>query len=303
MRVFVTGASGWIGSAVVPELRNAGHDVVGLARSDASAASIAAAGAEVLRGDLDDLDALRKGAASADAVVHLAFIHNFEDFAASVRADKLAIDVFGEVLEGTGRPFLIASGVAAMAAGPVRTERDPFDPGFPRAAAAEATLAMADRGVRSCVVRFAPTVHGDGDHGFVARLVTIARQQGVSAYIGDGANRWPAVHRSDAGRLVRLALDRAPAGSIVHAVAEEGVPIRTVAEVIGRHLEVPVVPVPPEQAAEHFGWLGMFLAMDAPSSNALTRELLGWGPTGPGLVEDLEQGHYFDAREGADLPA
>jgi nucleoside-diphosphate-sugar epimerase len=303
MRVFVTGASGWIGSAVVPELRAAGHDVVGLARSDASAEAIAAAGAEVLRGDLDDLDTLRKGAASSDAVVHLAFIHDFDDFAACVRADKLAIDAFGEVLDGSGRPFLIASGVAAVPAGPLRTERDPFDPGFPRAAAAEATLAMVGRGVRSCVVRFAPTVHGDGDHGFVARLVTIARDRGVSGYSGEGANRWPAVHRSDAGRLVRLALDRAPAGSIVHAVAEEGVPIRTIAEVIGRHLRVPVVAVPPERAAGHFGWLGGFLSMDAPSSNALTRELLGWEPTGPGLVEDLEQGHYFDVPEGADLPA
>jgi nucleoside-diphosphate-sugar epimerase len=162
---------------------------------------------------------------------------------------------------------------------------------------------MADRGVRSCVVRFAPAVHGDGDHGFVARMVTTAREKGVSGFIGDGANRWPAVHRSDAGRLVRLALDRAPAGSIVHAVAEEGVPVRAVAEVIGRHLGVPTVPVPPEQAAEHFGWLGTFLQMDAPTSSARTRELLGWEPTGPGLIEDLGQGHYFDVPEGADLPA
>jgi nucleoside-diphosphate-sugar epimerase len=306
MRVFVTGASGWIGSAVVPELIGAGHQVVGLARSDASAAALIEAGAEVRRGTLDDLGTLRKAAADCDGVIHLAFKHDlafsggFEDAA---DADRRAIDAFGEALAGSGRPFLIASGVLGLAPGRLATEQDgqasaPLGDhltGGPakRLANAQATVGLADRGVRSSVVRLPPTVHGDGDNGFIATVVGIARQKGVSGYIGDGANRWPAVHRSDAAHLFRLALEGAPAGSVLHAVADTGVPIRAVAEVIGRHLELPVASVSAEDAAGHFAWLAGFFGLDSPTSSAHTRELLGWEPTGPGLLDDLEKGHYF----------
>ncbi|MCE0762738.1 SDR family oxidoreductase [Pseudonocardia kujensis] len=294
MRVFVTGASGWIGAAAVRELRRAGHQVVGLARSDAAAAAVAALGAEVHRGDLDDLDGLSAGAADSDGVVHLAYHHDFTQMAAAARMDLAAIEAIGRVLEGTGRPLVIASGVAGLAPGRVATERDDADPAaHPRIANAAATLALADRGVRPVVVRFAPTVHGAGDHGFVARLVDIAREKGVSAHVGDGSNRWPAVHRHDAGALVRLAVEQAPAGSVLHAVAEEGVPARAIAEAIGRGLDLPVAAVPAEQAAAHFGWLGGFFALDCPASNVQTRAQLGWEPTGPGLLEDLGEGHYF----------
>ncbi len=292
MRVFVTGASGWIGSAVVPELIGAGHDVIGLARSDASAAAIAAAGAEVHRGSLDDLDSLRAGAEQSDGVIHLAFIHDFSRFADSARVDLEAIRTIGNTLEGTHRPFLIASGVPRLP-DRVGTELDAFLPGFPRSAAADVTVRLADRGVRSVVVRFPPTVHGDGDHGFIATLVDVARERAVSGYIGDGRNRWSAVHRDDAATFVRLALERAPAGSVVHAVGEEGVPTRTIAEVIGRKLGVPVQSVAPDDAAEHFGWIGMFFAHNAAASSDITEKLLDWHPTHAGLVADLEEGHYF----------
>ena len=292
MRVFVTGASGWIGSAVVPELIGAGHQVLGLARSDSSAAAITAAGAEVLRGDLDDLDTLRAGAASSDGVIHLAFIHDFTDFEASVTADRRAIETIGAALEGSGRPLVIASGTAAVP-GHVATERDDSAPGSPvaaRGANARAVLAMAERGVRSSVLGLPRTVHGDGDHhGFIARLIGIARDKGVSGYVGDGSNRWPAVHVLDAAHLFRLAVEQAPAGSRLHAVGDEGVPIRDIAGVIGRYLNLPTASVP----AEDFGWLGMILAIDQPASAALTRELLGWRPVQPGLIEDLDKGHYF----------
>lgn len=300
MRVFVTGASGWIGSAAVRELREAGHQVLGLARSDAAAAAVAALGAEVHRGGLDDLDGLRAGAADSDGVVHLAYHHDFSQMAEAARIDLAAIEAIGGVLERTDRPLVIASGVAGLAPGRVATERDEPDPAaHPRTANAAATLALSDRGVRSSVVRFAPTVHGDGDHGFVARLVDIARTRGVSAYVGDGANRWPAVHRRDAGALVRLAVERARAGSVLHGVAEEGVPARAIAEAIGRGLDLPVVSVPAEQAAEHFGWLGGFFALDCPASNELTRTELGWEPTHPGLLDDLARGHYFRSTTAA----
>jgi nucleoside-diphosphate-sugar epimerase len=292
MRIFVTGASGFIGSAIVPELIGAGHQVIGLARSDASAAAVAAAGAEAHRGALDDLDSLRAGAAAADGVIHTAFIHDFSDMPASARTDLRAIETLGAELEGSDRPLVITSGVAALPAGRVGTERDEPDrdsAGSHRIPSEDAVLALAERGVRSSIVRPAPSVHGEGDHGFVSILIGIARDTGVSGYVGDGANRWPAVHRLDAARLYRLAVESAPAGSVLHAVAEEGVPTRDIAEVIGRHLDLPVVAV----EREHFGWLGGFFAADVRASSALTRELLGWEPTHPGLIEDLDQGHYF----------
>jgi nucleoside-diphosphate-sugar epimerase len=297
MRVFVTGASGWIGSAVVPELLNAGHEVLGLARSDAAAASIVALGADVHRGGLDDPDSLRAGAAASDGVVHLAYNHDFSNMEQAAETDRRAIEAIGGALEGTGGPFLVASGTLGLATGRPGTERDMPDPsGHPRIANAQAALSFATRGVRSSVVRFAPTVHGAGDHGFVAVLVGIARDKGVSAYIDDGANRWPAVHRLDASSLVGRAVDDAPAGSVLHATAEQGVPTRAIAEAIGRGLDLPVISVPAEQASEHFGWLGRFFGVDCPASNDLTRQLLGWEPTHPGLIEDLEEGHYFQAR-------
>jgi nucleoside-diphosphate-sugar epimerase len=292
MRVFVTGASGWIGSAVVPELLGAGHQVLGLARSDDSAAAIAAAGAGVLRGDLDDLDAVRAGADGSDGVIHLAFIHDFSDFEASVTADRRAIETMGSALEGSGKPLVIASGTPALP-GHVATERDESAPGSPvagRMENARAALGMAARGVRSSVVGLPRTVHGDGDrHGFIARLVGIARDTGVSGYVGDGSNRWPAVHVLDAAHLFRLAVEQAPAGSRLHAVGDEGVPILDIAEVIGRHLNVPAASVP----AGDLGFLGQVLSIDQPASATLTRELLGWRPVQPGLIEDMDKGHYF----------
>lgn len=291
MRVFVTGASGWIGSALVPELIGTGHQVLGLARSDSSAAAIAAMGAEVLRGDLDDLDALRAGAAGSDGVVHLAFNHDFTQFDASIQADGRAIETIGAALEGSGKPLAIASGTPAVP-GSVATERDEPAPGSPAAgrdANARAVLGMAERGVRSSVVRLPRTVHGEGDPGFIARLTATARDKGVSGYVGDGSSRWPAVHVGDAAHLFRLAVEQAPAGSVLHAVADEGVPVRDIAAVIGRHLNLPTAPAP----AEDFGFLGRILAVDQPSSSALTRELLEWRPVRPGLIEDLDKGHYF----------
>jgi nucleoside-diphosphate-sugar epimerase len=291
MRVFVTGASGWIGSAVVPELTGAGHQVLGLARSDSSAAAIAAAGAEVLRGDLDDLDALRAGAAGSDGVIHLAFVHDFTQFEASVSVDARAIEAMGAALEGSGKPLVIASGTPAVP-GRVATERDENAPGSlgaGRDANARAAVGMAARGVRSSVMRLPRTVHGEGDHGFIAWLIAIAREKGVSGYVGDGSSRWPAVHVLDAAHLFRLAVEQAPAGSVLHAVGDEGVPARDFAGVIGRHLNLPAASVP----AEDLGFLGMLLAVDQPASRTLTSELLGWRPVQPGLIEDMDKGHYF----------
>ncbi len=307
MQVFVTGASGWIGSAVVPELLGAGHQVTGLARSDASAAALAAAGAQVQRGTLDDLDGLRSAAAASDGVIHLAFKHDIAfsgDFEGAANADRRAVETLGDALAGTGRPLVIASGTLGLAPGRVASEEDGrgsdaaaaawgSGPSI-RLATAELTLSLASRNVRSSVMRLPPTNHGDGDNGFIAALVAIARDKGVSGYIGDGSNRWPAVHRLDSAHLFRLAVENAPAGSVLHAVAEEGVPIRAIAEVIGRHLDVPVVSVSAEDAAGHFSWLAGFLAADSPASSTLTRELMDWRPTQPGLIDDLDKGHYFD---------
>jgi nucleoside-diphosphate-sugar epimerase len=302
MRIFVTGASGWIGSAAVPELLSAGHEVVGLARSDASADALRAAGALAHRGSLDDLDSLRSGAQEADGVIHLAFKHDFDAYASSGHTERAAVETMLGALEGTGKPFLFASGIALLAPGRLATEEDasPFSgPDAPRGGAEQLALGAADRGVRPVALRFAPTVHGAGDHGFMAVLADIARRTGVAGYIGDGSNRWPAVHRSDAGRLVALTLDNALAGrpalSAVHAVAEQGIPTREIAEAIGAALGVPTASIPSDDAADHFGWLGGFYSADVPASSTLTRERLGWTPTGPTLTQDIAAGAYSAA--------
>jgi nucleoside-diphosphate-sugar epimerase len=298
MRVFVTGASGWIGSAAVDELLAAGHEVVGLARSDASAASLDAKGVRVRRGDLDDLDSIREGAATADAVLHLANKHDFDNPAVSSQAERAAVQAIGDVLTGSGRPFLLASGVAGPAQGRPSTENDrsPFHgPDSPRGGSENLALEYVERGVHTVSLRFAPTVHGAGDHGFIAALVAIAREKGVAGYVGDGTNRWPAVHRSDAARITRLGLEKAPAGTLLHAVSEEGVPTREIAEAIGRGLGVPVASIAPQDAQQHFGWIGRFFAMDIPATSTRTQELLGWAPSGPTLLQDLDAGSYFRA--------
>jgi nucleoside-diphosphate-sugar epimerase len=308
MRVFVTGASGWIGSHVVPEITRAGHQVSGLARSDASAAALTSAGVEVHRGSLDDLDVVRSAAAASDGVIHLAFDHGKAfsgDFLGASAADRRVIETIAEALDGSDRPLVIAGGLLGLAPGRVATENDEPDvahlPGGPATRAETATFAvsLASRGIRSVVVRLAPTVHGEGDYGFMARIVGIARDTGVSGYIGDGNNEWPAVHVADAAHLFRLALESAPAGSVLHAVADEGVPLREIAEVVGRRLNVPVTSVAPGDAPAHFSWLAGFLGMNSPASSARTRELMQWQPTHPGLIEDLDEGHYFD-RPAAD---
>jgi nucleoside-diphosphate-sugar epimerase len=306
MRYFITGGSGWIGSAVLPELIRSGHEVVGLARSDASAAALAAAGAEVVRGTIDDIDTLRDAAAASDGVIHLAFMHDVAfagGFARAADADRLAVETFGDVLAGSDRPLVIASGTLGVAPGRIATERDghDVDPALvalgagpaTRHGTAELALSLASRGVRSSVVRLSPTNHGKGDHGFMATLVAIARDKGVAAYVGDGSNRWPAVHRLDSAHLFCLALESAPAGSTLHGVADEGVPIRDIAQVIGRHLDIPVASIAAAEAPAHFTWMAGFIALDSPASSALTRDLLGWEPTHVGLIEDLDEGHYF----------
>ena len=295
MRVFVTGASGFIGSAVVSELIAAGHQVVGLARSDSSAQALAAAGAQVHRGDLDNPASVRAGAEAADGVIHLAFNHDFADYSGAAELDRRAIETLGGVLAGSGRPFVVTSGLAGFRLGRTMTEDDAASRDSPRFSE-HAALQFASREVRVSVLRLPPSVHGDGDHGFVPRLIDIAREKGVAAYPGDGTNRWPAVHRHDAARLFRLALESAPAGARLHAIDDEGVPVRDIAAAIGRHLGVPVAAVPAEQALDHFGWLGAFFSLDVPASSSITRELLGWQPTRQRLLEDLEQGHYFADR-------
>ncbi|PCC71224.1 Nucleoside-diphosphate-sugar epimerase [Nannocystis exedens] len=288
MKIFVTGASGFVGSAVVRELIQAGHEVVGLARSDANARTIAEAGASVHRGSLEDLDSLQRGAADSDGVIHTAFVHDFSNYAASAEVDGRAIEALGAALAGSGRPLVVTSGALVASAGSIATEDMPTDASFARRSETTA-LPFVAREVRVSVVRLPPTVHGAGDHGFVPELIRIARDKGVAAYVGDGTNRWPAVHRLDAARAYRLAFEKAPAGTRVHAIAEEGIPTREIAAVIGKRLGVPVATRP----VEHFGWLGPFFARDLPTSSEKTQKLLGWRPVEKSLLADLDSAAYF----------
>ena len=307
MRYFITGATGWIGSAVVAELVGSGNQVIGLARSDAAAAALTTAGAEVRRGTLEDLDVLRDASAESDGVVHLAFMHDAAfsgGFARAADADRAAVQTFGDVLAGSDRPLVIASGTLRVAPDRVVTEQDGhvLDPALvalgagpqTRHGTAELVLSFASRGIRSSVVRLSPTNHGRGDHGFMATIVGIARDTGVSGYLGDGSNRWPAVHRLNSAHLFCLALENAPAGTTLHGVADEGVPIRDIADVIGRHLNLPVRAIAAADAAAHFTWMSGYIGLDSPASSAQTRELLGWQPSQPGLIDDLDEGHYFE---------
>jgi nucleoside-diphosphate-sugar epimerase len=298
MRIFVTGATGFIGSAVVKELIAAGHQVLGLARSDSGAKSLAAAGAQVHRGDIEDLESLRTGAAMSDGVIHTAFNHDFSKFVANCEADRRAVEVMGAALVGTDRRLVITSGTALLPLGRLATEEDAASASIPRVASEQAAAAVAARGVHVSVVRLAPSVHGDGDHAFVPTLIAVARQKGVSAYVGDGHNRWPAVHRFDAARLYRLVFEKGIAGGRYHGVAEEGIPFREIADVIGRRLKVPVAAKTPEEAAGHFGWIAHFAAIDNPASSRQTRELLGWKPKEPGLIADLDRPSYFESTSG-----
>jgi len=297
MRVFVTGATGFIGSAVVQELINAGHQVLGLARSDDGAKSLIAAGAQVHRGDLEDLESLRSGAAMSDGVIHCAFNHDFSKYAANCEADRQAIEALGSALTGSDRPLIVTSGTAvALTPGRLATEEDapiPSSTGIPRSASEEAAASMAQRGVHASVVRL-PQVHDRVKQGLVTYMIAIAREKGVSAFVGDGLYRWPAVHLLDTAPLYRMALEKCERGARYHAVGEEGVPFREIADAIGRGLNVPVVAKSPEEAADHFGWLGFFMGIDCPASSAQTQERLGWRPTQPGLIADLEHAHDFE---------
>lgn len=295
MKVFITGATGFIGSAVTAELLRNGHDVTGLARSADAERRVTGAGAAALRGSLDDLDVVRAGAEAADGVVHLGFKHDFSDMAEAGRTERAVVTALGEALADSGRPLVIASGIGLLAPGRLLTEDDRpvvSGPEGPRGGGESLALSFAEKGVRSVSARFAPTVHGEGDHGFVAELARVAREHGVVGHVGDGANLWPAVHRHDAAALVRLALESAPAATVVHGVAEGGVPTRSIAEALGRRLDLPTASIAPEDVPAHFGWIGSFFALDIPASSERTRRLLGWEPGGPGLLADIEAGHY-----------
>jgi nucleoside-diphosphate-sugar epimerase len=295
MRIFVTGATGFVGSAVVADLIAAGHQVLGLARSDAAATALRAAGAEVHHGDLEDTNSLQQGAAATDGVIHTGFIHDFARFRQVCEIDGRAIAALGSVLAGTDKLMIVTAGVALLASGRLATEQDagpaPSD-AYPRMSE-QAAAAAAAQGARVSVVRLAPSVHGDGDHGFVPMLINIARETGVSAYIGEGTNRWAAVPRRDAASLFRLALEKSMAGTNYHGIAEEGIAFREIAEAIGRGLNLPVASIAPDKAADHFGWFTGFAGLDCAASSALTRAQLGWQPTQAGLIHDLDQGRYF----------
>jgi nucleoside-diphosphate-sugar epimerase len=302
MRVFVTGATGFIGSAIVQELIGAGHQVLGLARSEAAAKSLKAAGAQVHRGDIEDLESLRRGAAMSDGVIHTAFNHDFSKWAQNCELDRRAIDALGDALAGpdrslSGRPLIVTSGTALLPPGRLVTEKDVPASSVPRVASEEAAASVAARGVKVMVVRLPPSVHGDGDHGFVPTLIGLAREKGASAYVGDGFNRWPAVHRLDAAHLYRLVLENGSAGANYHGVADEGVRFRDIAGVIGRRLNVPVLSKSSADAAEHFGWFAHFAAIDSPASSAQTQEQLGWRPRQPGLMADLDRECYFESKK------
>ena len=292
MRIFVTGATGFIGSAVVAELIGAGHQVVGLARSDSSAQAVAEAGADVHLGSIDDPDSLRSAAETSDGVVHLAYHHDFSDFGKGAEMDRQAIEALGDALAGSDRPLVVAGGILWLSPGQTLTEVHAAPPDLPRFSES-AVLDLTEKAVRTAVVRLPPSVHGEGDHGFVPRLIEVARETGVSAYPGEGANRWPAVHRLDAARAFRLAVESAPAGSVLHATDDEGVPVRAIAETIGEHMRLPVKSVEADAAYDHFGWIGPLFSVDAPATSTATRELLGWQPSHAGLLGDLGAGHYF----------
>ncbi|WP_375445042.1 SDR family oxidoreductase [uncultured Fibrella sp.] len=291
MRVFVTGATGFIGSAVVQELIGAGHQVLGLARSEAAAQALAAAGAEAHMGSLDDLDSLKGGATASDGVVHLAFVHDFAAYETAGETDRRAIDALGSTLAGSDRPLIVTAGLAGFTLGRPATENDV--PTTQARMSEQAAMELAAQGVHASVVRLSPSVHDQGDYGFIPTLINIAREKGVAAYVGDGVNRWPAVHRLDAARLFRLALEKGAVGARYHGVADEGVSMRDIATLIGRHLNVPVVSKSPEEAPAHFGWMARFVGMDAPASSTLTQQQLGWHPSQSSLLDDLEMGHYF----------
>lgn len=293
MRVFVTGATGFIGSAIVQELLRAGHQVLGLARSEAAAQALSAAGAEAHQGTLDDLDSLRRGAAASDGIIHTAFVHDFSAYAAAGETDRQAIGALGGALVGSDRPLIVTAGLAGFVPGRPATEEDTPAPSPRRSEVA--AMELAAQGLRASVVRLSPSVHDDGDYGFVPTLIGIARDKGVSAYVDEGLNRWPAVHRLDAAQLFRLVLEQGTAGAKYHGVADEGVPMRDIAAVIGRHLNLPVVSKSLEEAADHFGWMARFVGMDAPASSTLTQQRLGWQPKQPGLLADLDRGRYFES--------